>query len=163
MRIPTGARRIPRHGGIAPAEAQQGVLRVRERAQDGPCRARLRLKAGRHLCGGLRPGGYGVLDVLRDSAVDLQLPELVPAKQLRGVLPACEPRDGLDLRVCLRGRVATGYCAPAGCGAAHCRIDFDVPPELTGEIKFLPDGSKVRFDVGCGLGDDSRMVTENPL
>jgi len=103
MCIPTGARRIPLDGAIAPAEAQQGVLRVCEGARVGPHRARLRLKAGRHLYGGLCPGGFGVLDVLSDSAVNLQLPDLVTAEQLRGILPACEPQDSLDLRVCLRG------------------------------------------------------------
>jgi hypothetical protein len=82
MCIPTGARRIPSDDAVAPAEAEQGVLWVRERTQDSPCCARLRLKASWHLRGDFRPGGFGILDVLGDRAVDLQLPELVPAKQL---------------------------------------------------------------------------------
>jgi len=82
MRIPTGARCIALDDSVAPAEAQQGVLRVRERTHDCTRRTRLRLKAGWHLCGDFRPGGLGILDIHGDCAVDLQLPEFVPAERL---------------------------------------------------------------------------------
>ena len=82
MRIPTRARRIPLGDAVAPTKAEQGVLWVGERTQDRPCHASLRLQGGGHLRSDFRPGGLGVLDILGDRAVDLQLPELVPSKQL---------------------------------------------------------------------------------
>ena len=79
MRVTLGVRRIPVGDAVAPAKAQQGVLWVGARAEDGPV---FGLKVVGTCCGDLCPGGLCVLDVLSDNTVGLELPELVPGERL---------------------------------------------------------------------------------